>query len=199
MCWVLHRVFDSSHCRSRYKSEDSFRPTASNVAHKFLDSAQLPSGASVSRNIRRKDRVCFSMSSVPLFPCLCFISNEAVLLTVPSTLCFFRTCSFLVYLRTLARQQQHTADTQQWETYLPQPKFQTIHKMATIYETHNRQPSNKSASLRASHNGNNASTDRILLLRLWKPMRLPSLTFLSGHTPSKNGARVHQTPRRHAT
>ena len=128
MCCVLHRVFDSSHCRSRYKSEDSVRPTASNVALKFLDSAQLPSGASVSRNITRKDRVCFSMSSVRLFPCMCFISNEAVLLSVPSTLCFFSKCSFsrsssfkvvpplhrfplLAYFSKATRKEQHTADT----------------------------------------------------------------------------------------
>ena len=115
MCWVLHRWFESSHCRSRYISEDSVRPRASNVAHMFLDSAHLLSGASVSRNLPRKDRVRFSMSSVRLFPCMCFISNEAVLLSVPSTLCFFRTCSFPVYLRTLARQhaKNNTLLTQQ--------------------------------------------------------------------------------------
>ena len=57
--------------------------------------------------------------------------------------------------------------------------------MATVYEAHNRQLSNKSASLHASHNGNSASTDRILLLRLWKPMRLSSSTFLSGMQQKK--------------
>ena len=63
--------------------------------------------------------------------------------------------------------------------------------MATVYEAHKRQLSNKNASLRASHNGNSASFDRILLLRLWKPMRLSSSIFLSG-MQQKKGKRYWQ-------
>ena len=55
----------------------------------------------------------------------------------------------------------------------------------------------KVPSLRASHDGNSASTDRILLLWLWKSVRLSSSSFLSGQTPSKNRARVNERPRRH--
>ena len=95
------------------------------------------------------------------------------------------------------RIEHHTTDTQQMEPFLPQPKVPTVNKVATVYETHNRQLSNKSSSLRASHNGNSASTDRILLSWRWKPVRLSSSAFLSGHTPSKSGARVNERPRRH--